>query len=136
MTKQPFTIGFHASIAKAHTLMREHGIRHLPVVEANRVVGVVSVGDLHLLETIADFALESVDVSEAMTPNPYVVDRTTPVAEVAEMMAKHKYGCAIVVDEDRTVEGIFTTIDALRVLANLLWPGEVLRPAIERTESR
>lgn len=122
MTRQPLTIGRRASLAKAHALMRENGIRHLPVVEARRLVGIVSVGDLHLLETIAEFPLEAVDVDEAMTPNPYVVGPDTPVHEVVETMAKHKYGCAVVGAPDGQVEGIFTTIDALHVLANLLWP--------------
>jgi len=125
MTRQPLTIGRRASLAKAHALMRENGIRHLPVVEARRLVGIVSVGDLHLLETIADFPLDAVDVDEAMTPNPYVVSGDTPVYEVVETMAKRKYGCAIIGAEDGTVEGIFTTIDALHVLANLLWPEQL-----------
>lgn len=123
MTRHPFTIARHASLAKAHALMREHAIRHLPVLEANRVVGIVSDRDLHLLETIADFELEAVDVDQAMTANPYVVSRDTPIHEIVDTMAKHKYGCAVVTDEGR-VEGIFTTIDALAALANLLWPAE------------
>jgi acetoin utilization protein AcuB len=123
MTRHPFTIGRHASLAKAHVLMRENGIRHLPVVESNRVVGIVSDRDLHLLETIADFELTAVDVEEAMTANPYVVSPDTPVHEVVDSMSKHKYGCVVVVDHGK-VEGIFTTIDALAVLANLLWPAE------------
>ena len=123
MTKHPFTISRHASLAKAHALMRENGIRHLPVLESNRVVGIVSDRDLHLLETIADFELEAVDVDQAMTANPYVVSRDTPIHEIVDEMAKHKYGCVVVVEGGK-VEGIFTTIDALAALANLLWPAE------------
>lgn len=129
MTRQPFTIGRRASLAKAHTLMREHGIRHLPVLEARRIVGIVSIGDLHLLETIADFPLEAVDVDEAMTANPYVVHPDAPVHEVVDEMARNKYGCAVIADDAGTVEGIFTTIDALRMLANLTWPKEIAQPA-------
>lgn len=121
MTKHPFTIERHASIAKAHDLMREHGIRHLPVIEADRVVGLVSVGDLHLLETIADFALEEVEVEEAMSEPPYVVARDTPIHEVVDEMARRKYGCVVVTNNGQ-VEGIFTVVDALQVLANYAWP--------------
>ncbi len=122
MTKHPYTIARTASLAKAHALMREHGIRHLPVIDADkRVVGIVSVGDLHLLETIADFSLEEVAVEEAMTPEPYVVSGDTPLHEVVAMMARHKYGSVIIVD-DGVVTGIFTTVDALDVLANAMWP--------------
>jgi acetoin utilization protein AcuB len=120
MTKTPVTIGRNASLAKAHELMREHGIRHLPVVQGGRVVGIVSRGDLHLLETIADFPLDAVDVDEAMTADPYVVTIDTPLDRVVDTMAKHKYGCAIVVDAEGAAAGVFTTIDAMRVLAEQL----------------
>lgn len=120
MTKSPVTIGRNASLAKAHALMREHDIRHLPVIQSGRVVGIVSIGDLHLIETIADFPLEAVDVDEAMTSQPYMVTLGTPVDRVLDAMVKHKYGCAIVLDADGSVAGIFTTIDAMRVLAEEL----------------
>jgi acetoin utilization protein AcuB len=100
--------------------MREHAIRHLPVVDDETIVGVVSVGDLHLIETIAEFPLEAVGVDEAMTPNPYVVGPETSVDDVVETMARKKYGCAIVADDDGHLLGIFTTIDAMRTLAGVL----------------
>jgi acetoin utilization protein AcuB len=123
MTPQPWTIEVKESLAKAHQLMRDHGIRHLPVLDHGRLVGIVSRGDLHLLETIGEFPLESVEVSEAMTEHPYVVRGETPVVDAAAIMAKRKFGCAIVVAEDGRVEGIFTTIDALGVLVDVLRGG-------------
>lgn len=120
MTRQPWTIERRASLAKAHEIMRENGIRHLPVLEGRRLVGVVSRGDLHLLETIAEFPLDAVEVDEAMTEHPFVVIGTTPVEDVAETMANHKYGCAIVTSADGDIEGIFTTVDALQVLVDVL----------------
>ena len=48
MTKQPWTIDRYASLAQAHALMREHRLRHLPVLDRHELVGIVSVGDLHL----------------------------------------------------------------------------------------
>jgi len=125
MTTQPLTIGRRASLAKAHALMRVHGIRHLPVIEGGRVVGIVSREDLHELEALGNLPLDAVDVDEAMTRHPYVVSGDTPVDEVAETMARHKYGCAIVTRDGAGVEGIFTTVDALHVLV------ELLRPAAE-----
>jgi acetoin utilization protein AcuB len=117
MTKSPVTIGRSASLAKAHQLMREHDIRHLPVMQAGRIVGIVSQGDLRLLETLADHALAAVDVDVAMTANPYVVTTTTPIDHVVDTMAKFKYGSSIVVDAEGAVVGIFTAIDAMRLLA-------------------
>lgn len=119
MTKQPWTIEQTAPLAQAHDLMREHRLRHLPVLEHGNLVGVVSVGDLHLLETIGDFSLHAVPVSEAMTERPFVVTGDTPLDEVVEIMAEKKYGCAIVAGRGG-VEGIFTTVDACRVLAKVL----------------
>lgn len=99
--------------------MREHDIRHLPVVDNGELVGVVSQGDLHLLETIAEFSLDDVEVDEAMTPSPFFVKPDAPVDDVAEVMAERKYSSAIVMGRDG-VEGIFTYIDACRALAELV----------------
>ena len=41
MTTSPQTIGAEQSLKKAHEIMREHGIRHLPVMHGNRLVGVI-----------------------------------------------------------------------------------------------
>ncbi len=106
-------------MAVAHDLMRKHRMRHLPVLHAGSVVGVLSDGDLHLIETLADVDPERVIVEEAMTQDPYCVAPTTPLAEVAREMAEHKYGCALIV-EGHHVVGIFTTVDACRVLARTL----------------
>lgn len=120
MTSQPWTIEHTASLASAHKLMRDHRIRHLPVLDGDgNLVGVVSQGDLHLLETVADFALDSVSVEEAMTPSPCVVTSDMPLDDVVEIMSDKKYGSAIVMGRDG-VEGIFTTVDACRALAEIL----------------
>lgn len=119
MTRQPWTVARSASLADAHELMREHQLRHLPVLDNGELVGVVSLGDLHLLETIGEFALDSVPVDEAMSENPFVVTGDTPLDEVVEIMAAKKYGSAIVMGRDG-VEGIFTMVDACRALAAVL----------------
>jgi len=119
MTKQPWTIERSASLAQAHQLMREHGIRHLPVLDNGRLIGIVSVGDLHLLETIADFELDSVDVGEAMTEHPCIVTGDMALDEVVEIMAEHKYGSVIVMGREG-VEGIFTAVDVCRTLVDVL----------------
>src|SRR5688572_4048360 len=97
MTKQPWTIARSASLADAHELMRRHRLRHLPVLDAGELVGIVSIGDLHLLETLGEFSLTEVPVEEAMTAHPFVVTADTPLDEVAEVMANKKYGSAIIV---------------------------------------
>jgi acetoin utilization protein AcuB len=52
MTVSPVVIGSERTLADAHRMMRERGIRHLPVVDAGALVGVVSQRDLYLAETL------------------------------------------------------------------------------------
>lgn len=119
MTKQPWTIARTASLADAHRLMREHHLRHLPVIHGGELVGIVSLGDLHVLESLGDVALDEVSVDEAMSEHPFVVTGDTPLDEVVEIMATKKYGSVIVAGRDG-VEGIFTTVDVCRALASIL----------------
>jgi acetoin utilization protein AcuB len=107
-------------MSQAHELMRTHRIRHLPVLESGKLVGVVSDRDLHLIETLADSDPDEITVDEAMSEEVYVVAPDDPVDAVVERMANHKYGSAIVMNRRGIVEGIFTTVDALQVLADVL----------------
>jgi acetoin utilization protein AcuB len=87
------------------------------VLEGGKLAGILSQRDALLVETLRDVDPATTAVEEAMTTDVYVVAPDTPLEEVAGAMADHKYGCAVVVDEDRVV-GIFTTVDALRALVN------------------
>lgn len=101
--------------------MREHDIRHLPVLDAGHLCGVVSQRDLLLIESLKDVDPEEVTVSEAMSTDVYTVGPRTSVRSIAAEMATHKYGSAIIVDDTKIV-GVFTTTDALAVLHGLLDP--------------
>ena len=116
MTPQPITIGRAESLATAHEMMRLHDCRHLPVLEHGELVGVVTQRDLYLLETIAGVDLTKDNVDDAMVTDAYSVPPDAPLEEVAAQMAAEKYGCAVVIERGRVI-GIFTTTDALRVLA-------------------
>jgi acetoin utilization protein AcuB len=116
MTVSPVVIGSARTLSDAHRLMRERGIRHLPVVDGARLVGVVSQRDLYLAETLRGVDPETDSVREAMTDEPYVVAPGAPLDEVASVMADRKIGCALVVDRGSII-GVFTTVDALRALA-------------------
>lgn len=119
MTRSVHTIGTQSPLTDAHRLMNEHAIRHLPVLEGGRLVGVVSMRDLHLIETLKGVDPKEVAVEEAMAQEAYTVPPGTALLEVARTMAMHKYGSAVIAREGH-VEGIFTTIDALRALETLL----------------
>jgi acetoin utilization protein AcuB len=119
MTTSPHSIGRDQPLARAHAFMREHQIRHLPVLDAGELVGILSDRDLHLIETLRDVDPSSVTVEEAMSNEVYAVRPDAPLDEVAAAMAEHKYGCAVVIQNHHVV-GIYTTVDACRSLAELL----------------
>jgi acetoin utilization protein AcuB len=119
MTRSVHTIGLKSPLSAAHRLMNEHAIRHLPVLEGGRLVGMVSMRDLHLIETIQGVDPREVTIEEAMSQDAYAVPPGTALVEVARTMALHKYGSAVVAQNGHVV-GIFTTIDALKALEALL----------------
>ncbi|HEY3497394.1 MAG TPA: CBS domain-containing protein [Polyangiaceae bacterium] len=119
MTRTPHLVGMEQSMKVAHDLMREHHVRHLPVLHGGKLVGVVSQRDLHLVESLGDVDPERIRVEEAMSQDVYAVPPKTPLKEVVTEMAARKLGSAVVVDGTQVV-GIFTTIDALDALAEVL----------------
>ena len=119
MTVGAAVITRERTLAEAHQLMRERGIRHLPVVDGGRLVGLVSQRDLYLLETLKGVDPVTERVEEAMTREPFTVPPDARLEDVAAAMAEHKYGSAVVVDRGAVI-GLFTTVDALRALARLL----------------
>lgn len=132
MTMSLYTIDRHASLRAAHELMRERQIRHLPVLVNDRLVGILSDRDLHLIESLRDIDPATVTVEEAMTPDPFTVEPGAALDRVAFAMAKHKYGSAVVVEKGKVV-GIFTTTDALWALLGLLGqPGRTAHETPDR----
>lgn len=118
MTKSPLSIGADQSLGSAQRLMRKNRIRHLPVLRGGRLVGLLSLRDVHLVETFADVDPEEVSVDEAMSSDVYRVSPNTPVQKVAGEMARRKLGSAVVVEGNKVL-GLFTTVDALRLLAEM-----------------
>ena len=119
MTTSPHTIGDDQPMAVAHRMMREHHVRHLPVLRGSKIVGLVSDRDLNMVETLVDVDPRKVLVSEAMSQDPYVVSPEASLDEVVSTMAEKKYGSAVIAQHDKVV-GIFTTVDACRAFADLL----------------
>lgn len=116
MTKSPHSIGVEQTLTNAQLLMRKRKIRHLPVLHGGRLVGLLSLRDIHLVETLSDVDPNQVTVEDAMSSDVYQVPSTTPLSKVAGEMAKRKLGSAVVVDDGKIV-GLFTTTDALSILA-------------------
>lgn len=127
MTPSPHTIGQDEPLTVAHQLMRAHAIRHLPVMDGDELVGLVSLRDLHLFETLDGVDPRRVAVREAMSNETYAVEPRATLREVTAHMANHKLGSAVVVEAGKVV-GIFTAVDGLRGLSLLL---EQLRASMQ-----
>lgn len=119
MTRSPITVDKTTSLAAALKIMEEHGFRHLPVVEGGQLLGVVSERELRCLENMEGFNSAHCIVEDFTLGPTYTVAPDSLVRDVARVMAERKLGSAVVVEGTKVV-GMFTTIDALRVLASVL----------------
>lgn len=119
MTKSPFTIGEDISLSKAIEIMRESQIRHLPVLYAGKLVGVLSDRDIKLALSVHP-AAKDLKVGDIMSEDPYSVNLDYPLERVAAEMASHKYGCAVIKNENEETVGIFSAVDALALLGEWL----------------
>jgi acetoin utilization protein AcuB len=119
MTKSPHTIGQEQTLDKAHSLMREHSIQHLPVLHGGKLVGTVSLRDLDLTEGFDGVDPARVKVEEAMSVEPHFVSPEATLKEVVSHLVAKGYGSAIVM-QGNEVAGVFTAIDAMRALRDKL----------------
>lgn len=128
MSETVITVTPDSSIGVAIALMREGGFRRLPVVEDDRLVGIVTDRDLRQATNsplvlrerwYSDFLLEAIKVKSCMTPDPITIAPETPVLDVVRLLRQHKIGGVPVVDRSAVV-GIITTTDILDYLIVLL----------------
>ena len=135
-TGGPVSVEADASALEAHDRMVEFGIRHLPVVDAERrVVGVLSIDDLRAalpmpLGTNAPCPPESRAqalewrVGDIMTHAPRTIGEDASLREAADCMADHRIGCLPVVDGEGHLAGLLSETDLLRALATRSWTDE------------
>ena len=125
MTTDVMTIGRNDELMISDDIMRMKRLRHLPVVEEGRLVGVLTQKDLFhaALSTALNFGekaqkefLKTVVVKEVMTEEVLTIDPDADVKEAARLMIEHKIGCLPVV-EDGTLVGLVTETDLLRIVA-------------------
>jgi CBS domain-containing protein len=128
MQRKPITIKPQETLRTAWQLLRQHRIRHLPVVEKGRLVGIVTDRDirraLQLDATSLEFhelldLLDRVKVRDIMSTKIITVTPETPVEEAARIMVEMKIGCLPVLEGERPV-GIITENDLLKALVDLL----------------
>ncbi len=119
MTTTPHSIGSDQTLVHAAGLMDKYHIRHLPVLHEGKITGMLTDRDLKFALSFKDVDPDKVKVSDIATESVYVVSPFSKLDEVAGTMADKKIGSAVVVDNGKLV-GIFTAMDGLTALHNLL----------------
>ena len=114
MSPDPITGSPTTTIAEGRRLLHAHGIRHLPVVEDGRLVGVVSDRDLREDPTAVprDDAAER-ELEAVMSSPAHVVDVDAAIGDAARLMLSRRISALPVVDGDGAVVGLVTTTDCL-----------------------
>lgn len=128
MSSAPVVVEPKAPLREVYRVMAEHRIRHIPVVSADGLVGVISDRDVRealpspmspgeAMEFAA--AMDRIPVWEVMAEEVVTVTPRTSLAQAAHMLAGRKIGCLPVLDAGRLV-GIVTETDMLQAFAALL----------------
>ena len=128
MKRDPVRVSPEDSFRHAMTLIRQKGIRHLPVVEGDRLVGIVTDRDIRQASPSPatslevhelHYLLEKVKVSEIMTKRVHTVTPDTPIEEAARLMITHKIGGLPVLHEGK-LAGIITETDILTAFVDVM----------------
>lgn len=125
MTRRLVTIGPETPCHEARRMMDEHRIRHLPVVAAGRVVGMLSDRDVR---SSASESPGSV-AGRIMTPDPVTVTPETRIEHAARLMLDARFGSLPVVDGN--LVGIVTYTDLLRAFVHVVETATLERIAVE-----
>jgi len=128
MLKDVITAKESDNVQQVYVRMLEGRFRHMPVVKAGRLVGIVSDRDLrNALVIFHDgegkkeiVGNRQLNVAKIMTREPLVADPGDSVKTAVRLMVKHKVGCLPVCDDDGRLLGLITETDMLRLLEELL----------------
>jgi acetoin utilization protein AcuB len=145
MTRKVITVRPGTSVIEARDLMKEHKIRHLPVVEDDDVlVGIVTDRDVRSVLPAAFYAksdthmevgdFSGITVQEAMTPNPNTVSPEDTIEDVLLQIQAMRVGAFPVVDRRGRLQGLISVRDLLRAFINVLGidePGTLLGVLME-----
>lgn len=125
MTEPAVSVRPSDSLLDAAKLMVDHQVRHLPVVEDDEVVGMLSDRDIRTVagdpvryvESREAEGSQMLSVRDAMAPAVLTIRENRPLRDVANELADEKIGALPIVDADGKLVGIVSYVDALRALA-------------------
>lgn len=122
MTKQVVAIGPDMPIGDANALMEQRNIRHFPIMEQGRLVGIISDRDIRLVGSAHPKAPQGVKLSDSvrriMVTNVITAHPLEPIEEAAKVLQSEKIGAMPVMAEGELV-GIVTAIDFLEALTRM-----------------
>ena len=126
MSAELLTLNLNDGLGKAEKLFKEHHVRHLPVVSADKIVGILSMTDLARISFVDsydpnDFTVDTsvyslFSLEQIMVRNPKCIPNTATIKEVAETFLDSEFHALPVVDSDKTLLGIVTTTDLIKYL--------------------
>ena len=129
MHRDVAVLNSNASLREASDIMHDRDVRHLPVIDAGQVVGIVSDRDLRCYlsefftgepETVPTLARKALTVRQIMQAKPVTVDPASDIQEVIECMLDFKIGAVVVTDTEGHLRGIVSYEDVLRAAKDLL----------------
>jgi CBS domain-containing protein/nucleotide-binding universal stress UspA family protein len=133
MTRNPVTVSPKESIVLARAIMRHRGIRRLPVMEGERLVGIVTDRDLRdawasdantLSTQELHYLLERIPVRDIMSAPVITLTPETPFADAVRTFQEQKIGGCPVLSEGQLV-GILTETDVFQAFAQVLHSGNI-----------
>ncbi|PIE32781.1 MAG: CBS domain-containing protein [Ilumatobacter coccineus] len=128
MTTNPVSVERSQPLSEVYHLLRGSSFHHLPVVEGNHPVGVISSTDIlklvYDIEESSDRMLTQMldyqfTIDDAMTTDLVTLPDTATVHDAADRLADGKFHSVLVIDLVGTLVGIVTTTDLVRFLRDL-----------------
>ncbi len=125
MSTPPVTIDIEAALPEACKIIREKQIRRLPVMKDNRLVGIVTRGDLRGAEPSdattlnvweLNYLLAKLKIKEIMTPDPITIRDDATIEEAAQLMIDYKVSGLPVLNAQDELVGIITESDIFRLV--------------------
>ena len=106
-------------LSDARDRMANESVRHLPVKDGDRLIGILSARDILLMESLSDADPAQTPVGSAMGGSLKTIDVDSTLGDVLGMMTEEGIGAVPIVENDQLV-GIFTTVDAAKLLLKAL----------------
>jgi CBS domain-containing membrane protein len=136
MSTNLITVSPSATLAEARTLMHDKRIHHIPVVDGEQLVGLITLTnvlaatDSFLRDDNSRIHADEIGIKDAMVTDVATVDINASLRHAALFLEKHKIGCLPVLDDDKLV-GIITDTDFVAVAINLLEQLEESEPFLD-----